>query len=129
MLELTMATVSGSEAATGGMMMADAPSEAGAVLRVGRDKSMCRIVVPGDWVFVSPVHLEFACGPEGTWEVSRTSDPETEQASEVRIVVGNLGRSLEQGGVVTLPKGGHGEITISDRGAPRSVNMGFYHES
>ncbi|MBY8859083.1 hypothetical protein K7711_21595 [Nocardia sp. CA2R105] len=128
MLELTMATVSGSEAATGGMMMADAPSEAGAVLRVGRDKSVCRIVVPGDWVFVSPVHLEFACGPEGTWEVSWAPDSEAAPASEVRVVVGNLGQSLEQGGVVALPRGGHGEITISDRSAPRSVNMGFYHE-
>ncbi|WP_067673675.1 FHA domain-containing protein [Nocardia miyunensis] len=128
MLELTMATVSGAEAATGGMMMADAPSEAGAVLRVGRDKSVCRIVVPGDWVFVSPVHLEFACGAEGSWDLTWVGGPEAGADSEVRLVVGESAEPLLRGGTVALPKGGHGEVVISDRSAPRSVNMGFYHE-
>ncbi|MQY23557.1 FHA domain-containing protein [Nocardia macrotermitis] len=128
MLELTMATVSGAEAATGGMMMADAPSEAGTVLRVGRDKSVCRIVVPGDWVFVSPVHLEFVCSPEGAWQVTRVSEAEPDAASEVRMVVGQHTYALPTGSTATLPRGGHGEIVIADSAAPRSVNMGFYHE-
>lgn len=29
---------------------------------------------------------------------------------------------------MTLPRGGNGEIVIRDRTAPRSVNVGFYHE-
>ncbi len=28
-----------------------------------------------------------------------------------------------------LPTGGSGEIIIQDRTAPRSVNVGFYHEA
>lgn len=41
-LELTMATVAGGDAgATAGMVMAEADSEPGAVLRVGRDASVC----------------------------------------------------------------------------------------
>ncbi len=58
MLELTMAAVSAAEAgATAGMLMADAPSEPGTVLRVGRDTSLCRLATPDDWLFVSRVHL------------------------------------------------------------------------
>ncbi|BFO21092.1 hypothetical protein SHKM778_74800 [Streptomyces sp. KM77-8] len=78
MLELTMAAVSAAEAgATAGMLMADAPSEPGAVLRVGRDKSMCRLSTPDDWLFVSRVHLEFGCAPDGTWRLTwlRGSSP------------------------------------------------------
>ncbi len=76
MLELTMATVSGTEeGATAGMLMADAPSDPGAVLRVGRDKAVCRLVTPEDWLFVSRVHLEFLCGPEGTWQVTWLQAP------------------------------------------------------
>lgn len=41
MLELTMASVTGADAgATAGMLMADAPSDPGAVLRVGRDRAV-----------------------------------------------------------------------------------------
>ena len=71
MLELTMAAVSAADAgATAGMLMADSPSDPGAVLRLGRDKSVCRLSTPDDWLFVSRVHLEFLCGPDGTWQVT-----------------------------------------------------------
>jgi hypothetical protein len=43
-------------------------------------------------------------------------------------VVGEYAQALAYGGTVTLPRGGNGEIVISDRTAPRSVNVGFYHE-
>ncbi|MGI5454413.1 hypothetical protein ACQEWB_14800 [Streptomyces sp. CA-249302] len=129
MLELTMATVSGTEeGATAGMQMADAPSEPGAMLRVGRDKSVCRLVTPDDWLFVSRVHLEFLCGPEGTWQVTWLRGSQSEPSSEVRLVVGEYAQPLVYGGTVTLPRGGNGEIVVQDRTAPRSVNIGFYHE-
>jgi len=127
-LELTMATVSGEEGATAGMQMADAPSEAGAVLRVGRDRAVCRLVTPDDWLFVSRVHLEFLCGPEGTWQVTWLQGSQPDPSSEVRLLVGEYAQALAYGGTVTLPRGGNGEIVIRDRTAPRSVNVGFYHE-
>ncbi|GGW39264.1 hypothetical protein GCM10010503_14420 [Streptomyces lucensis JCM 4490] len=129
MLELTMATVSDADAgATAGMTMADAPSEPGAVLRVGRDASVCRLVTPEDWLFVSRVHLEFQCGPAGGWQVSWLRGSQADPASEVRLVVGEYAQTVAYGGTVALPRGGSGEIIVRDRTAPRSVNVGFYHE-
>jgi len=128
-LELTMATVSGAEeGATAGMLMADAPSDPGAVLRVGRDKAVCRLATPDDWLFISRVHLEFLCGPEGTWQVTWLRGSQPDPSSEVRLIVGEYAQSLVYGGTVPLPRGGNGEIVVRDRTAPRSVNVGFYHE-
>ncbi|MFC4502256.1 MULTISPECIES: hypothetical protein [Streptomyces] len=129
MLELTMASVSGTEeGATAGMLMADAPSDPGAVLRVGRDKAVCRLVTPEDWLFVSRVHLEFLCGPEGTWQVCWLRGSQDEPSSEVRLIVGEYAQQIAYGGTVPLPRGGSGEIVVVDRTGPRSVNVGFYHE-
>ncbi|MFF1279532.1 hypothetical protein ACFVY4_01835 [Streptomyces sp. NPDC058299] len=130
MLELTMATVSGEDAgATAGMTMAEAPSEPGAVLRVGRDGTVCRLGTPEDWLFVSRVHLEFLCGPEGVWQVTWLRGSQPDPASEVRVTVGEYAQPVGYGATVVLPYGGSGEIVIQDRTAPRSVNVGFYHES
>ncbi|GGS94558.1 hypothetical protein [Streptomyces chromofuscus] len=130
MLELTMASVSGTEAgATAGMLMADAPSEPGAVLRVGRDGTVCRLVTPDDWLFVSRVHLEFLCGPDGTWQVTWLRGSQPDPSSEVRLVSGEYAQPLAYGGTAPLPRGGNGEIVIQDRTGPRSVNVGFYHEA
>ena len=130
MLELTMASVSGTEeGATAGMLMADAPSEPGAVLRVGRDKSVCLLVTPEDWLFVSRVHLEFLCGPEGTWQVSWLRGSQDEPSSEVRLMLGEYAQPIAYGGTVPLPRGGSGEIVVLDRTGPRSINVGFYHEA
>ncbi|MFE2265751.1 FHA domain-containing protein [Streptomyces griseosporeus] len=129
MLELTMATVSGTDAgATAGMLMADAPSEPGAVLRVGRDKAVCRLVAPEDWLFVSRAHLEFVCGPDGTWQLTWLRGSQPDPSSEVRLVMGEYTQPLGYGGTVPLPRGGSGEVVIQDRTGPRSVNVGFYHE-
>ncbi|CAL9431769.1 hypothetical protein [Streptomyces sp. enrichment culture] len=129
MLELTMATVSGADAgATAGMLMADAPSEPGAVLRVGRDKSVCRLATPEDWLFVSRVHLEFSCGADGVWQVTWLRGSQAEPSSEVRLAIGEYAQTITYGGTVRLPRGGNGEIVVQDRTAPRSVNVGFYHE-
>ncbi|MFF3873510.1 hypothetical protein [Streptomyces sp. NPDC001978] len=129
MLELTMATVSGADAgATAGMLMADAPSDPGAVLRVGRDGSVCRLKTPDDWLFVSRVHLEFLCGTDGVWQVTWLRGSQPEPSSEVRLTVGEYAQPLVYGGSVRLPRGGSGELVIADRSAPRTVNVGFYHE-
>lgn len=129
MLELTMATVSAADAgATAGMTMADAPSEPGAALRVGRDGAVCRLVTPEDWLFVSRVHLEFLCGPDGGWQVSWLRGSQVDPSSEVRLTVGEYAQTIAYGGTVRLPRGGSGEIIIQDRTEPRSVNVGFYHE-
>lgn len=122
MLELTMASVSGAEeGATVSMLMADAPSEPGAVLRVGRDRSVCRLATPDDWLFVSRVHLEFLCGPEGTWQVSWLRGSQPDPSSEVRLVVGQYAQTIAYGGTVPLPRGGSGEIVVQDRTGPRSA--------
>ncbi|MFH9083416.1 hypothetical protein [Streptomyces sp. NPDC017673] len=129
MLELTMATVSGADAgATAGMTMAEAPSEPGAVLRIGRDGAACRLVTPDDWLFVSRVHLEFLCGPDGAWQLTWLRGSQPDPASEVRLSVGEYAQPLGYGATVPLPHGGSGEIVIQDRTAPRSVNVGFYHD-
>ncbi|MFE4047858.1 hypothetical protein [Streptomyces sp. YIM B13518] len=129
MLELTMAAVSAAEAgATAGMLMADAPSEPGAVLRVGRDASLCRLSTPDDWLFVSRVHLEFQCAQDGSWQLTWLRGSLTEPSSEVRLAVGEYAQPVAYGGTVGLPRGGSGEVVIQDRAAPRSVNVGFYHE-
>ncbi|MGW2776023.1 hypothetical protein ACWC4C_26470 [Streptomyces olivaceoviridis] len=129
MLELTMAAVSGADAgATAGMTMAEAPSEPGAVLRIGRDGAACRLVTPDDWLFVSRVHLEFLCGPDGAWQLTWLRGSQPDPASEVRLTVGEYAQPLGYGATVALPHGGSGEIVIQDRTAPRSVNVGFYHE-
>ncbi|MFE9447962.1 hypothetical protein [Streptomyces sp. NPDC006739] len=129
MLELTMASVSSADSgATAGMLMADAPSEPGAVLRVGRDAAVCRLVTPEDWLFVSRVHLEFLCGPDGTWQVTWLRGSQPDPSSEVRLTAGEYAQPLVYGGTVALPHGGSGEIIVQDRTEPRSVNVGFYHE-
>ncbi|MER6682202.1 hypothetical protein [Streptomyces olivaceoviridis] len=129
MLELTMAAVSGADAgATAGMTMAEAPSEPGAVLRIGRDGAACRLVTPDDWLFVSRVHLEFLCGPDGAWQLTWLRGSQPDPASEVRLTIGEYAQPLGYGATVPLPHGGSGEIVIQDRTAPRSVNVGFYHE-
>ncbi|WP_030985926.1 FHA domain-containing protein [Streptomyces sp. NRRL WC-3744] len=129
MLELTMATVSGADAgATAGMTMAEAPSEPGAVLRIGRDGAVCRLVTPDDWLFVSRVHLEFLCGQDGAWRLTWLRGSQPDPASEVRLTVGEYAQPLGYGATVPLPHGGSGEIVIQDRTAPRSVNVGFYHD-
>lgn len=129
MLELTMASVSGTDAgATAGMLMAEAPSDPGAVLRVGRDGAVCRLVTPEDWLFVSRVHLEFLCGPDGVWQLTWLRGSHPEPSSEVRLTSGEHTQALAYGGAVRLPRGGSGEIVVQDRTSPRSVNVGFYHE-
>jgi len=130
-LELTMASVSEADAgATAGMLMADAPSEPGTVLRVGRDRGVCRLATPDDWLFVSRVHLEFLCGPDGTWQVTWLRGSAADPSSEVSMSISNQAlQPLGYGGTVPLPRGGSGELVIRDRTAPRSVNVGFYHEA
>ncbi|QES41384.1 hypothetical protein DEJ49_10495 [Streptomyces venezuelae] len=129
MLELTMASVSEADAgATAGMLMAEAPSRPGAVLRVGRDRNVCRLVTPDDWLFVSRTHLEFRCGPDGAWSVSWLRGSNPDPASEVRLLSGGTARSLAYGGAAPLPRGGSGEIVIQERSGPRSVNVGYFHE-
>ncbi|KOT35914.1 hypothetical protein ADK41_23600 [Streptomyces caelestis] len=124
-----MAAVSAAEAgATAGMLMADAPSEPGAVLRVGRDASLCRLSTPDDWLFVSRVHLEFQCAQDGSWQLTWLRGSLPEPSSEVRLAVGEYAQPVAYGGTVGLPRGGSGEVVIQDRAAPRSVNVGFYHE-
>ncbi|AXI86490.1 FHA domain-containing protein [Actinospica acidiphila] len=129
MLELTMAAVSAAESgATAGMLMADAPSEPGTVLRVGRDTSLCRLATPDDWLFVSRVHLEFQCAQDGSWQLTWLRGSLPDPSSEVRLTVGEYAQPVAYGGTVPLPRGGSGEVVILDRTAPRSVNVGFYHE-
>jgi hypothetical protein len=128
-LELTMASVSGTDAgATAGISMADAPSDPGSVLRVGRDRAVCRLVTPDDWLVVSRVHLEFQCGPDGTWHVTWLRGSQPDPASAVRLVVGEYAQPLAYGQTVPLPRGEAGELVIQERTGPRSVNVGFYHE-
>ncbi|MFD6414207.1 hypothetical protein [Nocardia asteroides] len=100
----------------------------GAVLRVGRDKSVCRLSTPEDWLFVSRVHLEFRCGPDGTWRLTWLRGSQPDPSSEVRLTVGPHVQPVAYGGTVPLPRGGSGEIVVQDRSEPRSVNVGFYHE-
>ncbi|GGZ11230.1 FHA domain-containing protein [Streptomyces poonensis] len=130
MLELTMASVSGADAgATAGMLMADAPSDPGAVLRVGRDQAACRLVTPDDWLFVSRVHLEFLCAPDGTWQVTWLRGSQADPSSEVSLALtGVQPQRLPYGATARLPHGSSGELVIQDRTGPRSVNVGFYHE-
>ncbi|CAL9438620.1 MULTISPECIES: FHA domain-containing protein [Streptomyces] len=131
MLELTMAAVTAADAgATAGMQMADAPSEPDAVLRVGRDRSVCRLSTPDDWLFVSRVHLEFRCGPDGTWRLTWLRGSQPDPSCEVRLTVGGhtAAQPMTYGGTVPLPRGGSGEVVVQDRAEPRSVNVGFYHE-
>jgi hypothetical protein len=130
-LELTMASVSGADAgATAGMQMAEAPSDPGAMLRVGRDRAVCRLATPDDWLFVSRVHLEFLCGPDGSWHVSWIRGSHADPSSEVRLILtGQPPQPLQYGGTAKLPTGGSGELVIYDRTGPRTVNVGFYHEA
>nr|WP_202469968.1 FHA domain-containing protein [Streptomyces sp. SID2888] len=125
-----MASVSEADAgATAGMLMADAPSDPGSLLRVGRDRALCRLVTPDDWLFVSRVHLEFQCGPDGVWGVTWLRGSQVEPSSEVVLTLpGHPAQPLPYGGTAKLPHGGSGELVIKDRSAPRSVNVGFYHE-
>lgn len=51
-----------------------------------------------------------------------------EPSSEVRLTIGDQVHPVAYGGSVALPRGGNGEVVILDRSAPRSVNVGFYHE-
>ncbi|GAA1904960.1 hypothetical protein GCM10009837_30630 [Streptomyces durmitorensis] len=129
-LELTMALLSGAdEGATAGMLMADAPSAPGSVLRVGRDPGRCRLVPPDDWLFVSRTHLEFRCGTDGGWTVTWLRGSHPQPASEVRLTVDGVAAPLEYGGTAPLARGGSGDVVVQDRaGGPRSVNVGFYVE-
>ncbi len=131
MFELTMASVSEADAgATAGMQMADAPSEPGAMVRVGRDRGVCRLATPDDWLFVSRVHLEFLCGADGMWQLTWLRGSHADPSSEVRFaLVGGVPQALPYGGTAKLPQGGSGEVIIQDRTAPRSVNVGFFHEA
>ncbi len=86
------------------MQMADAPSEPGAVLRVGRDRSVCRLVTPDDWLFVSRVHLEFRCGPDAGWQLTWLRGSQADPSSEVRLVVGEHTQPVPYGGTVALPR-------------------------
>ncbi|RAJ90597.1 hypothetical protein K377_01223 [Streptomyces sp. PsTaAH-137] len=130
-----MATVSGAEAgATAGMTMAESPSDPGAVLRVGRDGSVCRLVTPEDWLFVSRVHLEFRCGPHGEWSVFWLRGSQADPSAEVRVrfetqAAHEPGLPLSYGGMTELPRDGSGEVVVLDRSGPRSVHVGFYHEA
>jgi hypothetical protein len=130
-LELTMASVSGADAgATAGMLMADAPSDPGAMLRVGRDRAVCRLATPDDWLFVSRVHLEFLCGPDGSWQVTWLRGSHPEPSAEVRLTLaGQPHQTFPYGGTAKLPAGSSGELVIQDRTGPRTVNVGFYHEA
>ncbi|WP_199548740.1 hypothetical protein [Streptomyces sp. N35] len=129
MLELTMASVSQADAgATAGMAMADADSTPGAVLRVGRDRTVCRLAPPEDWLFISRTHLEFLCGPDGVWRVTWLLGSHPDPASEVQVRVGQQHQPLAYGATMALPHGGSGEVIIQDRTSPRTVNVGFYHE-
>ncbi|MFD7293201.1 hypothetical protein ACFV9W_07915 [Streptomyces sp. NPDC059897] len=136
MLELTMATMAGDDSgATAAMAMAEARSEPGEVLRVGRDAGVCRLVTPEDWLFVSRVHLEFRCGPEGDWVLFWLRGSQDDPASEVRVRFGpqgrgqqEMGQAVSYGGVLALPRGSSGEVLVADRSGPRSVHVGFCHE-
>ncbi|WP_320775009.1 hypothetical protein [Streptomyces sp. CRN 30] len=129
MLELTMAAVSAADAgATAGLQMAEAPSEPGAVLRVGRDAAVCRLATPGDWLFVSRVHLEFLCGPDGTWQLTWLRGSQTDPSAEVTVTVDGRVYGVPYGGTVPLPPESAGEVVVQDRTEARSVNVGFYHE-
>ncbi|WP_415950607.1 hypothetical protein [Streptomyces sp. KLOTTS4A1] len=129
MLELTMASVSQEDAdATAGMVMAESDSTPGAVLRVGRDRTACKLSPPDDWLFVSRTHLEFLCGPDAVWRVTWLHGSHPDPASEVRVRIGEQQHPLAYGGTMVLPGGGSGEVVIQDRGSSRSVNVGFYHE-
>ncbi|MFF2651973.1 hypothetical protein [Streptomyces sp. NPDC058045] len=129
MLELTMATVSAADSgATAGMQMAEAPSAPGAQLCVGRDRAACRLVTPDDWLFVSRTHLDFRCGQDGMWTVTWLRGSLPEPSSEVRVVAGGTEQAVPYGGAWAIPVGGSGEVVIHDLSAPRSVNVGFYHE-
>lgn len=124
-----MACLSGvDEGATAGMLMADAPSAPGSVVRVGRDRGTCRLVPPDDWLFVSRTHLEFRCGPDGAWTVTWLRGSHPEPASEVRLTVDGVASPLAYGGTVPLARGGSGDLVVQDRAGPRSVNVGFYVE-
>jgi hypothetical protein len=124
-----MASVAEAESgATAGMLMADAPSEPGAVLCVGRDRNVCRLSPPDDWLFVSRVHLEFRCGPDGTWTVTWLHGSQTEPSSDVRVVADGATLALPYGGVWTIPAGGLGEVVIQDRVSTHMVSVGFCHE-
>ncbi|GHE37544.1 MULTISPECIES: FHA domain-containing protein [Streptomyces] len=130
MLELTMALVSGADAgATAGMLMADAPSRPESVLRVGRDRTVCRLVTPDDWLFISRVHLEFLYGEDGAWRVTWLRGSQPDPSSQVLLTLaGGQSQPLPYGGTAVLPTGGSGELVVLDRTAPRSVNVGFFHE-
>lgn len=129
-LELTMAAVSAAdEDATGGMYMADAPSEPGSALRVGRDQAVCRLATPEDWLFVSRVQLEFLYGPDGAWQVSWLRGSQANPVSDVRLTVGQFAQPIGYGATVPLPRGANGKVAIHDRTAPRSIEVGFYHET
>ncbi|GAA4795270.1 hypothetical protein [Streptomyces ziwulingensis] len=129
MLELTMVAVTSADAgATAGMQMTDAPSEPGAVLRVGRDRSICRLATPDDWLFVSRTHLEFRYDPDGTWRLTWLRGSQPDPSSEVTVTAGGHTRPVAYGGTVPLPRGGSGEVIVRDRNEPRGVHVGFYHE-
>jgi hypothetical protein len=68
----------------------------------------------------------------GDWQVTWLRGSHDDPSSEVRFtLVGGAAaqQTLPYGGTAKLPLGGSGELIIYDRTAPRSVNVGFYHEA
>ncbi|MFD6416999.1 hypothetical protein [Streptomyces sp. NPDC060194] len=129
MLELTMAAVTAQEAgSTAGMVMVTVRSNPGMVVWVGRDREQCRLATPADWLFVSRAHLEFRCLPDASWTVTWHRGSQDDPAGEVRLAQGGWTGPLPYGSTAALPRGGAGEVVIQDRMAPRSVNIGWYHE-
>jgi hypothetical protein len=125
-LELNMASTSGADdAATVAMLMASAPTDPGARMSVGRDASRCHLVTPADWLFVSRVHLEFACDTAGAWWVTWVRGSQDAPVSEVWLENGER-VALPYGGSHRLKSRGSGEVVIADRGGQRRVTVGWF---
>ncbi|WTW97462.1 hypothetical protein OG216_30770 [Streptomycetaceae bacterium NBC_01309] len=126
MLDLNMASTSGADdAATVAMLMASAPTRAGATLAVGRDASRCHLVTPADWLFVSRVHLEFHCDDTNAWFVTWIRGSQDAPVAEVHVDDG-VRRVLPYGGSLPLTRPGSGEVVIGDRGGQRRVTIGWF---
>lgn len=69
---------------------------------------------PDDWLFVSRVHLEFLCGPDGTWQVTWLHGSRPEPSAEVRLTLAGLPtQAVPYGGTAKLPAGGSGRSSSS----------------
>lgn len=86
-------------------------------------------MTPDDWLFISRVHLEFLYGEDGAWRVTWLRGSQPDPSSQVLLTLaGGQSQPLPYGGTAVLPTGGSGELVVLDRTAPRSVNVGFFHE-